>query len=196
MKHLLNPKVLMLLTATIVSLTLTPALCAQGGPPTSPPRVGFTAPSAPLTAEESKWLVYMREEEKLARDVYRYLYQKWNLTVFDRIQESENRHFGAVGTLLARYGVADPAANDVAGVFSDPKLAALYAELTSKGSVSVKDALEVGVRIEQSDIADLEDALKGATKLDIKRVYTNLLDGSLSHLEAFEANLEGVCLNP
>jgi len=196
MKSLWNPKILMLLPVTVLSLTLAPALRAQGGPPTSAPRLGLTATSAPLTAEEIKWLVYMREEEKLARDVYRFLYQKWNLTVFDRIQESENRHFGAVGTLLARYGAPDPAANDVAGLFSDPKLAALYADLTAKGSLSVKDALDVGVWIEKADIADLEDALKGATKLDIKRVYTNLLDGSLSHLEAFEANLEGVCLNP
>ena len=109
----------------------------------------------PATADEIKWLKFMREEEKLARDVYRFLYERWNFSVFDRIAGSEQRHFATVGTLLTRYSVPDPA-SDVPGVFADERLAVLYAELTTKGATSLRDAIEVGIIIEKQDIGDLE----------------------------------------
>jgi len=143
-----------------------------------------------ITADEAKWLGFMREEEKVARDVYQQLFEKWNLSVFRNIARSEEQHYSSIGTLLSRYGIPDPAQNNPAGIYADPRLSALYSELMAKGTRSAKDALEVGVLIEQTDIADLEDALKGTSKLDIKRVYTNLLNGSFSHLEAFETTLE------
>ena len=67
--------------------------------------------------------------------------------------------------------------------------------MTAKGTISLKDAIEVGVIIEKQDIADLTTANQ-TTKLDIKRVFTNLMQASFSHLEAFEANLEMVCALP
>lgn len=150
----------------------------------------LATPSEPATAEEARWLAYMREEEKLARDVYEQLAAKWDLRLFRNIARSEQRHFEAVGTLLARYGVKDPAADMAPGIFTDQNLAALYGQLLTKGMVSLKDALEVGVAIEKADIADLETSLKATSKTDIKTVLTNLLTGSLSHQEAFEYNLE------
>jgi hypothetical protein len=142
------------------------------------------------TAEEAKSLAFMREEEKLARDVYQQLYAKWKYRVFANIVQSEQRHFEAVGVLIARYGVTDPAAHTAAGVFADPALSALYNELVAKGSLSLKDALEVGALIEKKDIEDLETALKATDKADIKTVYANLLAGSLNHQEAFDNVLE------
>jgi hypothetical protein len=132
----------------------------------------------------------MREEEKLAYDVYQQLGEKWNLNVFRRIALSENRHATAVADLLTRYGIKDPAQDSPAGVYSDPALNILYSQLMAKGSLSIKDALEVGVLIEKTDIADLESAMKETVKPDIKRVYSNLLRGSFNHLEAFETSLE------
>lgn len=82
-----------------------------------------TAPSA----EEAKTLAFMREEEKLARDVYKQLAEKSKLfTVFRNIAESEEQHFQAIGTMLAKYNLPDPAQKD-AGVYSDAQLTALYA---------------------------------------------------------------------
>jgi hypothetical protein len=145
-----------------------------------------------LTADEATQLTFMREEEKLARDVYQHLYAKWNLRIFANIARSEQRHFEMIGAALARYGAADPAANTAAGVFVNERLQALYNELTAKGAASVKDALEVGVLIEKVDIADLEQAVKGTDKVDLKQIYTNLLAASLNHQEAFENTLEVV----
>jgi hypothetical protein len=144
----------------------------------------------PATEAEVKWIVFMREEEKLARDVYRALYERWKLPVFDRIAQGEAQHFTAIGTLIARYNIADPAATDVPGEYKDPRFTALYAELTAKGALSVKDALEVGVRIETIDIADLEAAVQNTDKYDLKRMFNNLTTASFSHLDAFESYLE------
>ena len=144
----------------------------------------------PATAEEIASLTYMREEEKFARDVYRFLFEKWNYAEFDRIATAEQQHFANIGTLLTRYNIPDPAATDTPGVFANPKLTELYGQLTAKGANSLKDAIEVGVTIEKADIDDLSAAIETATKYDIKRVYTNLMQASFNHLDAFESALE------
>lgn len=178
-------------TFALLLAVLTPAL-AQNGFRANGPGPGTPVVITPATDAEIQWLTFMREEEKLARDVYTALGEKWNLIVFKNIAASEDRHFASVGVLLTRYGIKDPAST-LDGVYTDSRLSALYAELMAKGSKSVQDALEVGVLIEKADIADLEKALAATTKTDLKRVFTNLLDGSYSHLEAFESNLEVVC---
>jgi hypothetical protein len=143
-----------------------------------------------LTSQEKNQLVFLREEEKLAHDVYLFLDVQWNLRIFRNIALSEATHFQHVGLLLSRYGVADPAAGRAAGEYADIRFANLYFEFTTKGSASLKDALEVGTLIEKGDIAVVEAGLIETAQPDIKRVYTNLLNGSSNHLDAFETVLE------
>ncbi|MCC6538273.1 MAG: DUF2202 domain-containing protein [Bryobacterales bacterium] len=161
-----------------------------GGP--GPGTGGGTAITAPLTQKEAAQLRWMREEEKLARDVYRFLYAKWNVRIFTNIGDSEEQHFRAIGTQLERFGVADPSAGLEAGQFSDARFVQLYAELTAKGATSLKDALEVGIAIEQLDIADLETALVETTQASLKRVFNSLMTASYSHLDSFETVLDVV----
>ena len=47
----------------------------------------------------------MREEEKLARDVYVALGDRWGLRVFENIARAEQRHMDAVVAQLDREGV-------------------------------------------------------------------------------------------
>jgi hypothetical protein len=96
----------------------------------------------------------------------------------------------AVKTLLDRYGIADPAAGKEVGEFTNPNLQALYDELIDAGSVSLVDALEVGVLIEETDILDLKEGIASTERKDIITVYGNLLLGSLNHLESFESKLD------
>ena len=70
----------------------------------------------------------MREEEKLAHDVYVTLYAQWDLPIFQNISRSEQTHTDAVKTLIDRYGLTDPASSKV-GVFTNPDLQALYNDL-------------------------------------------------------------------
>lgn len=163
---------------------------AQGNINRFGPPSGVTPAAATVTAEEARELAFMREEEKMARDLYTKLAEKWNLRVFERIAESEQRHFDAAGRLLTRYNIDDPARDLPEGVFKDSSLQSLYDQLLAKGTLSVKDALEVGVLVEKADIGDLEDALKTVTNAEVKRVFTSLLQGSMNHLDAFEGYLE------
>jgi hypothetical protein len=142
-----------------------------------------------LNDTEINSLIYMREEEKLARDVYLYLYDKWNIPIFRNIAASEQEHTDAVKSLLTQYGVQDPAATASEGEFTNPELQELYNQLIQQGSVSREDALKVGVIVEEKDIRDLEAGLANTTNSDIKIVYGNLLRGSNNHLSAFNTQL-------
>ncbi len=140
-----------------------------------------------LTQDEIDALLFMREEEKLARDVYLKLYEKWNLVLFNNIAKSEARHMDAVKTLIDRYGLEDPMLADV-GEFKNQDLQALYDDLIVIGSQSISDALLVGGAIEEIDILDLQDALIETTNADVIRVFESLLKGSTNHLKAFVNN--------
>ena len=111
-----------------------------------------TLPAGELTALEVDGLAFMREEEKLARDVYLTLYEKWNMPVFQNIAGSESTHMDAVLTLLERYSLDDPSAEKAVGEFTNPDLQALYDQLVNLGSQSLADALKVGAAIEEIDI--------------------------------------------
>ncbi|MDY0019709.1 MAG: DUF2202 domain-containing protein [Anaerolineae bacterium] len=174
---------LMLLAGTLMILVLagygsTPAAAAEMRGPES------------LTDAEIAGLTYMREEEKLAHDVYLALYDEWDLAIFQNIAASEQTHTEAVKTLLTRYGLEDPSEGMAAGDFRDAELQKLYDELVAQGQRSLTDALKVGAAIEEIDILDLEERLAQTTNADIRQVYTNLLKGSRNHLRAFTKTLE------
>jgi hypothetical protein len=146
--------------------------------------------SISLTDEEIEGLVFMREEEKLARDVYTALFEVWGLPVFDTIAASEQRHTDAVLELIEAHRIDDPVADDTAGVFTNEDLAGLYDELVARGSGSSVEALAVGALIEDLDIYDLHEWLEKTENPDIERVFGNLLAGSENHLRAFTSQLE------
>ncbi len=145
-----------------------------------------------LTAEEVADLLHMREEEKLARDVYLALYDAWQTPVFQNIAKSEQMHMDAIAALLSAYGIEDPVAQtaDQRGVFVNPDLQNLYAQLVEQGSASLVDALTVGATIEDLDIKDLNDAIARTTHTDIAATYENLKMGSENHMRAFVSNLK------
>ncbi len=141
--------------------------------------------SGDLLDEEITSLMKMREEEKLARDVYKYFYETYNYSVFINISQSEDIHANAVLNLINGYGLEDPTLPEE-GVFSAEAFTTLYSSLTNDGSENLIAALRVGAFIEELDINDLQELLNGTIQnADIIRVYSNLLQGSESHLRAF-----------
>ena len=143
-----------------------------------------------LDQAEKDDLLFLREEEKLARDVYLYLYDIWGQWIFANIVASEQQHMDAVKKLLDKYGLDDPAEGQLNGVFTNQFLQKLYYSLTGHGSESGLQALFVGATIEDMDIVDLQDFLEQTKKADITRVYENLMKGSRNHLRAFVGNIE------
>jgi hypothetical protein len=147
--------------------------------------------AASLTPLEEEHLVFIREEEKLARDFYIEMYQKWGSLVFNNIKASEQEHMDAVLTLLVKYGIPDPASREI-GVFNNPVLQGLYNNLIHLGDESLLGALKAGAFIEEYDIKDLQTAFDDSKKTDLRRVYSNLELGSENHLKAFVSHIEAI----
>ena len=145
---------------------------------------GLTSTAWALTPAEETSVLFMKQEEKLARDVYQVLHTQWGAKIFSNIAASEQKHMNAVDTLIAANGLED-ATPEAAGEFTYPELQELYDQLVEQGGASLADALAVGVAIETEDIADLDDALAVVEDAATRRVFTNLLNGSLRHLAAF-----------
>lgn len=145
--------------------------------------------AGPATEEETALLLsYLIEEEKLAHDVYTVLYEEYQSQVFGNILESETKHQDQVLVLLDTYGLEDPRSDEL-GVFNDPELQELYDTLIAKGMLSETDAFEVGVMIEEKDIADITYQLETASEQDVIETLERLRSGSENHLRAFNKQL-------
>lgn len=139
---------------------------------------------------EKAGLILMREEEKLAHDVYTVLYEKWGQNIFNNISDSEQTHTDSIKTLLDKYEIADPVKDDTIGKFTSTEMQAIYTDLVAKGEQSLKDALAVGATVEDLDIKDLRDLLVTTDNEDIQIVYQNLMKGSRNHMRAFTQQIE------
>lgn len=160
--------------------------------------VSIETQPALLSTSEIAALAYLREEEKVARDLYLAFYDIYGLSIFQNIARSEQQHMDAVLNLINLYGLSDPAAGQAAGEFSNADLQALYDSLLAQGSVSVVDALKVGALVEETDILDLQEALTETSDSGIQRVFGSLLRGSYNHLASYTQTLSvyGVSYTP
>lgn len=146
-------------------------------------------PDESLSEVEKTDLIYMREEEKLARDVYQTLYEKWGVQVFANIAQSEQTHTETVRDLLEKYDVTDPVTDDSVGVFQNEELHRLYDDLVGQGAVSEVEVFRVGALIEELDIKDLQEAIDRTDNTDIAFAYENLMRASRNHLRSFTKQL-------
>lgn len=146
-------------------------------------------PKSELSDIEIADIIKMREEEKLARDVYSTLGEMWGKNVFLNIQDSEDSHTSEVQQLIDRYELNDPVIDDTIGVFTSSEMNTLYDNLIAQGEKSLLDALIVGATIEDLDIYDLNEAIARTDNEDVAAVYTNLLAGSKRHIQSFVKNI-------
>lgn len=185
-----------------LALSLSSAFPALAGGPTSSGSGGLRTQQTlqnltQLSTAEADTLLFMREEEKMARDVYLTLYKTWKKTVFKNIAASEQKHMDVVLKKINLFGLTDPALPGV-GRFTNPDLQALYDQLIAQGKLSYIDALRAGATIEDVDILDLMIAIEATSNLALKTTYENLLEGSKNHLRAFVGLLQnqGIEYNP
>lgn len=156
----------------------------------------FTSDTTVVNSDEINGLYLMREEEKMARDVYAFFYAKFKVRTFGNITKSENQHSEAVLRLINYFGLTDPAVAAV-GTFTNPEMQKLYDKFTTE-ALTANDALKTGAFIEEYDIADLKKLIAETENADIKLVYSNLLRGSTYHLKAFTSVLKfrGIIYTP
>ena len=142
-----------------------------------------------VSQEEIADLKFLREEEKLARDVYLYSYEKYGDAIFNSIASSEQLHMDKVLTLLIAYQIPDPATSE-RGVFTDQVLQNLYNDLIELSAISIEEALKVGALIEDLDINDLDELRNSTSNEEIISVCELLECGSRNHLRSFTGKLE------
>ncbi|MDZ4059371.1 MAG: DUF2202 domain-containing protein, partial [Bacteroidales bacterium] len=138
--------------------------------------------TAELTANEIEFLYAVREDEKLARDVYTYFFDKFELAPFSRIAKAEANHIAAVERLLYFYSITYPAVGPV-GEFKDGDRKAYYESLINKGDTAL-EAYKATAYLEEKDVADYTLVLGSIQNPNIKMVIENLIKGSSNHLRA------------
>ena len=148
---------------------------------------GFSQNSTQLTAYEKEGILLMREEEKLAHDVYSFFVEKYNIPIFRNIKQSEVMHQKSMIWLMEKYDIKDPSFEEQ-GKFNNKELQKLYDRLTVQGNTLI-EALKIGAYIEELDIFDLKKLMKKTDNKDILRVYSRSLWGSENHFRAFTRNL-------
>ena len=147
-------------------------------------------PFEDLSQEEIDGLLFMREEEKLARDTYLRLYDLFGLRNFRNISKSEQAHMDAILYLLNKYEIEDPVGSNEIGVFENEELQQLFNGLMEMGQVGKIEALKVGALIEETDILDIQNELDNTVdNQDLRFVYGNLIRASGFHLKSFVAVL-------
>lgn len=166
-----------------------------------------------LDHNEQTHLIFMREEEKLARDVYMELSAMYpKHPIFGKIDDSEQKHTDAVRAMIKKYGLEDPSTNDNVGVYTGAEYGWYFTEkfhqLVERASISELEALYVGAFIEELDMMDINQCPKVIVETDngindvsecgkvytdnadVANLYASLLDGSDSHLESYVRNIE------
>lgn len=142
----------------------------------------------PLTELEKNDLLFLREEEKLARDIYIYAYTKYQNTVFNTISQSEQKHMDNVLSILNQYSITDPASTQI-GVFNNAALQSLYNQLKSQVDISASESLKVGATIEELDINDIDDFIANTSNSQLLNMYEKLNCGSKNHIRSFTSQI-------
>ncbi|KQC15914.1 MAG: hypothetical protein APR56_11430 [Methanosaeta sp. SDB] len=148
-----------------------------------------TASTTALTAGERDGILFIREEERMAEDLYLELYNIVKLSIFLSVADSEQIHMDSVAILMDRYGLEDPV-RDGDGVYANETLQKMYDDLLASGEKSPEDALKAAALVEETSVHDLEVQIINTEKPDIRSVYGGLLMGSEKHLRSFARALE------
>lgn len=185
----------------VLSLTILVSACQKSNPVENA-TVNMTAslasiqqsvtllPKEPLEEAELARILFIREEEKLAYDVYKTMFDKYGVTVFQNVPNSELSHMESMLTIIKKYDLIDPIDINPRGIFKNTTLQALYNQLIEKGNISLLSAYQVGALIEELDISDLNSSLAVTNNQDVRLVYDFLNKGSRNHLRSFFKNIK------
>lgn len=138
--------------------------------------------SSALSDQEKIDLAYQYSEEMVARDAYNYFFSLYNVQTFKNIAESEQKHMDAVKVLLDRYSLPTPT--------NYGELDSTFLTLKAEWEKWLKEALEVGLKIEILDVKDIVDTIKTTDNDDLKLVFSNIGGASYNHMRGFLQTLQ------
>ncbi|MCP4121559.1 MAG: DUF2202 domain-containing protein [Bacteroidetes bacterium] len=148
--------------------------------------------NAPTGEVNEEGLLFLYEEEKVARDVYDYFEALYEITPFVHISDSEQRHFETLEALVISLGIIteDEVIRNEAGIFQNTELQGLYDDFIQRGDESLIEALNVSAFIEEHDIIGLKAMLDNSDNTEVNETMDYLINASHNHLRAFNRNLD------
>ena len=138
--------------------------------------------TADLTADEIEFIYAVREDEKVARDLYFSFFGTFGLKPFENIGKAEDNHIKATEKLFDYYEIDYPALSEN-GKFENAIRQKLYDSLLLKGTPEL-EAFKVMALLEETNIAEYGEVLKTIVNPNIKIVIENLAKASVNHFKA------------
>ena len=146
-----------------------------------------------LDTQTEEDIELLREEEKMARDLYLEMSLLYDLSVFSNIAQSEQQHMDLVAKLIDRYGLEDYAAGMPIGEFNNLWVQETYDDLYELGQQSLIDALWAGAIVEDVDIYHLDHMIEHCADHDfddVSLIIENMNAGSRNHMRSFWGALD------
>jgi hypothetical protein len=138
-----------------------------------------------LSHQDVSWLIWMREEEKLSRDVYTNLWKKWETKIFLDVAAVEQIHMDSIKLILEKYWIDDPVKDDSIWIFSSFAIKKLYDDFIFQWNKSLLDAFILAADAESLDILYISDLVKQTQNQDIISLYNTLIIWSRNHLRNY-----------
>ncbi|NTV17903.1 MAG: DUF2202 domain-containing protein [Bacteroidales bacterium] len=138
--------------------------------------------TADLTADEIEFIYAVREDEKVARDLYFSFFGTFGLKPFENIGKAEDNHIKATEKLFDYYEIDYPALSEN-GKFENAIRQKLFDSLLLKGTPEL-EAFKVMAMLEESNIVEYGEVLKTIANPNIKIVIENLARASANHFKA------------
>lgn len=137
-----------------------------------------------ISAEESKQVIQILEQRKMARDLYYKLYKTWHSDTFKRLSDSEQIYLNSLKKLTTKLNIIDPTIDDTKGVFSSDYITKLYIDFSKIGLSSDYEAFRIAATVQDLMINDINQLLNSSSDKSIIDAMNNTKQGSISHLRA------------
>jgi hypothetical protein len=124
------------------------------------------------------------QEEKMAYDLYGEFYERWSLSVFNKVQQRDAKHVWCVERIMDNYGF-DYNTNANSGSYPDREIQKIYDDLTVKGCISDLAALEAAAFIKEKYISVLRERIRYQEDEYVVKVIFLMESAAQTHLRAF-----------
>ncbi len=144
-----------------------------------------------LSPREIDDMNYLIENEKLLRDYFNVMYNKYNLSLFQNVAKSEQSHLNFLAVKFLRYDLKNPTEEKPAGEYVNPELQQTYDIMIAKGETNIYAALLAGSSKVKEDVEDIPlmiDQFEG--NADIVLIFSNILIESQKNREVLEQELK------
>lgn len=136
----------------------------------------------PLTTDEIEFIYAVREDEKLAHNLYIYFVTQYpTARQLANIGNAEINHITTIERVFTYYEIDFPTLGQP-GVFTDENRQAIYTRLTAQGS-TLHEAYQVMAALEEENIVIYSKVASELTNPNLQLIINNLAQSSENHFK-------------